>query len=197
MSDRDTKKNEIRERCKLFHHIWEPICTSFYAALLTAAQYLLHHHTYRGFTYTADDLANAAVIRVLRYCPDPSLIENKRAYLLKILKMTWYDLLRMEMEVNMVSVDESENESSALQLPDLSPGIQGVLERKELIQTIKNDPGPLTSRETTMFKLFLEDKDCYEISEIMDEDVRIIRHDLNKLRTKIVQRFKKRFGANG
>lgn len=196
MSNRDTKNKEIRKRRKSFHKVWEAICANLYSVLYDSARYKMHKHTYRGFTITPDDLVQATVSRVLWYCPEPSRIKNKRAYLLQILKTIWCDILRIEMEVNMTSVDDDSNEGSpAFEVADPSIDIHQMLEQKELIDVIRTDPGPLTDREAKLFKLFLKGMECDDIANLMGEDVRIIRYDLNAVRTKVIKRFQKRFGA--
>jgi DNA-binding CsgD family transcriptional regulator len=111
-------------------------------------------------------------------------------------EIKWF-LVRKEKDLE--NVDTSDNEiveSQAIDSPDVSPEIQRILERRDLIAIIRTDLGPLTKREAELFKVFLKDHDCKEIAEIMNEDVRIVTYELNNLRTKIISRFQRRFKVN-
>lgn len=52
-------------------------------------------------------------------------------------------------------------------------------------------PGPWTTREKELIKLYLEGYKCEEIADKLNEDARLVRVDLNAAKSKLHQRIKR------
>lgn len=189
MTKLEEKKKEIARRQQLFRPYWNivfdpPDRRLFYAAMLFT----------KNNSWDAEDMVQGIVCRMLHYCPDPAGVKDVLSYVIGSMRLGMLSEIGRKAGIREMSIDhEEDGESSTAELPDLTPDVLSTLQSRELIDIIKADPGPMTDLEGKIFRLFLLDLKCSEIAKALNLDQRIVRYELNNLRTKIIQRFQKRF----
>lgn len=144
----------------------------------------------KGSTYDADDLVQETICRALLYSTNYKEINNPLGYLLRVMRNIWFTKRRKEKFALMVSLDEllnqeGEERRAKIVEPAMDPVAQRILEHEELKEQFSAMRGPLTEREDLLLGLYLEGYSCNDIAERLGEDVRLIRSDLNAVRTKV------------
>lgn len=175
-------------------NFWEECYESFKKPLLACALKLVN-----GRTCDADDLVQETIYRAIRYSTNPEGINNPLGYLLRIMRNSWFTKLRKERSTTMVSLDEllsqeDEERRTKIVEPAVDPVAQRILEHEELKAQFSAMRGPLKEREDLLLGLYLEGYNCEEIAERLGEDVRLIRSDLNAVRTKVRTRIMNALG---
>lgn len=159
----------------------------FYQPLFSRARRLAN-----GRLHDAEDLMQETFCRALIYPRNPEEISNPLGYLLRIMRNAWRDKWVKENAAVTDSLDELLNRDGPRAAePAIESDIQRILENEELMAEMKVKQGPLTSREKLLLKLHLEGFKCKEIAARLSEDVRLVRSDLNAVRTKIRYRIRK------
>jgi DNA-binding CsgD family transcriptional regulator len=92
----------------------------------------------------------------------------------------------------MDSLDDLQSQKALKNHPTVEPDVLRILENDELKAELRANQGPLTPREKQLLELHLEGYKCDEIADRLNEDVRLIRADLNAVRNKVHQRIKRR-----
>ncbi|HEX5733539.1 MAG TPA: RNA polymerase sigma factor [Blastocatellia bacterium] len=164
---------------------WAKACEDFMQRLIAYAFRLAN-----GRSYDADDLVQETVCRALTYSEDPKGISNPLGYLLRSMRNIWITKWRSEHLMNTESLDELQGKKALKNHPTVEPDVFRILENEEFAVKLKTLPGPLTAREKGLLKLHLEGYTCIEMSDILQEDVRVTRYDLNAVKSKVRQRIK-------
>ena len=170
------------------HHAlyWANACQESMQRLHTYAMRLAN-----GRSYDAEDLVQETICRALTYSKEPESIRNPLGYLLRMLRSIWITKWHKENTANMKSLDELQSESGLKNYPAVEPDVFRILENEEFALKLKAIPGPLTAREKELLKLYLEAYSCKEMAELLNEDVRVTRYDLNAVKNKLKQRIKR------
>jgi RNA polymerase sigma factor (sigma-70 family) len=171
MSDRNSAFWE-----KAYENNFKPLCTRARRSLTN------------GNWAEAEDVVSEAFLRVMYYVKNPETIGNLLGYLWLTSKRVWIGKRKKENTAYMDSLDDLL--SDGLQ-PTVEPDAIRNLENKELEETIRAKQGALTPREKHLLKLYLEGYSCDEIGSLLDEDVRVVRSDLNAVKAKVRYRLKK------
>jgi RNA polymerase sigma factor (sigma-70 family) len=178
--DSDHKRNRYRPYL-------EQTYKDFYQRLFSRARRLAN-----GRLPDAEDLMQETFCRALNYPRNPEEITNPLGYLLCVMRNAWSDKRVKEHTGNTDSLDELLNSDRPRAAePAIQSDVQRILENEELMAEMKVKQGPLTSRENLLLKLHLEGFKCKEIAARLNEDVRLIRSDLNAVRTKVRYRIQK------
>jgi RNA polymerase sigma factor (sigma-70 family) len=141
-----------------------------------------------GRVYDAEDLFQETACRALIYSRDPDGIGNPAYYLLRMMHNIWIDKWKKENSANVESLDEL---LSSARHPKVEPVVQQVLETQELQEEINVGQGQLTAREELLLKLHLKGYKSKDIAELLEEDVRVTRTDINAVKAKVRYRLKK------
>lgn len=145
-----------------------------------------------GRLYDAEDLMQETFCRALIYPSDPEEIGNPLGYLLRVMRNVWRDKwVKEQTEITDSLDDLLENGRVRSAEPVVESDIQRILENEELMAKMEVKQGPLNSREKLLLKLHLEGFKCNEIAARLNEDVRLVRSDLNAVRTKVRYRLRK------
>jgi RNA polymerase sigma factor (sigma-70 family) len=140
----------------------------------------------------AEDLMQEMFCRALTYPANPEEIGNPLGYLLRVMRNAWRDKWVKEHTEITDSLDELRSgDRSRIAEPAVESDVQRNLENEELRAEMKVKQGPLTNREELLLQLHLDGLKCKEIASRLNEDVRVIRSDLNAVRTKVRYRIKK------
>ena len=92
----------------------------------------------------------------------------------------------------MQSIDDQDNNKALLiELPSIEPNVQRNLENKEFEKEIQIVAGPLNSRESEIFGLYLEGYSCKEIAAQLGDNPKLITFELNAVRAKVRYRVTK------
>ena len=166
-------------------NFWEEIYEKFKKQLFGCAMKLVN-----GDVYLAEDLLQETLFRALRYATNPEVIDNPLGYLLRVMRHTFFTWKRKEGTATMVSLDEllsQEDEVRRVKIvePSVDPVAQQILEQEELVEQYRALRGPLKEREDILLRLHLQGYTCDEIGEKLGEDARLIKSDLNAVRTKV------------
>jgi len=160
---------------------WDDIYENLYERLYSVAARLAH-----GRTELAEDLVQETLVRVLQSSYHPNELKAPLAYLFRIMRNIMIDQAR---KAKTVLFEDYSDDELQKQLPHYEPGIQRKLENEELLAT-RLKSTDLSSREKLLLVLMAEGNDSKEISTVLNEDIRIIRTDLNALKAKIRYRSK-------
>ena len=167
---------------------WEKTCEKLHQRLTAKALWLAN-----GRSYDAEDLVQETVLRALTYLRNPNDITNALGYLLSIMRNIWITRWHKEGTANTVSLDEllsneaQQNQRRSVE-PAVEPDVLQFLENNERKAEMRAKQGKLTPREKLLLKLYLECYNCKEIADKLHEDVRLVRSDLNAVRTKVRSR---------
>lgn len=164
-------------------HSWEDLFITLHKALYSYAVRLTG-----GRTESVDDLVQDTIVRILRSSHGPTELKSPLAYMLHTMRTVLIDQARKVKHIQ-ISLDDPSVELQN-QLPSLEPSTQRDLENKELLDVIRLKSAKLSSRERCLLELMLNGLDCKEISNILNEDVRITRADSNALKAKLKYRLK-------
>ncbi len=168
------------------HHLfWAKTCEDFMQSLMVCALRLV-----KGRAYDAEDLVQETVCRVLAYSRTPEEIKNPRGYLLRIMRNAWIDKWAKEQTANTDSLEALQDANALKNHPTVEPEVLRILENEELAESLRPLPRRLTQREELLFRLYREGYNDKEIADMLNEDVRLIRSNLNVVRTKVRQRLK-------
>ncbi len=165
---------------------WVEACEEFMQRLIAYALTLAN-----GRSYDADDLVQETVCRALTYSENPENIKNTLGYLLRMMRNIWITKWRTENKANTESLDELQSKKALKNHPTVEPDVFRILENQEFTLKLETLPGPLTTREKELLGLYLKGHTCKEIADILNEDVRLTRYDLNAVKSKVRQRIKK------
>lgn len=165
---------------------WTKACEDFMQRLIAYALRLAN-----GRSYDADDLVQETVLHALNCSKDPSEVKNPLGYLLRIMRNIWITGWHKEGAVKAESLDELQNTKALKNHPTVAPEVFRILKNEELVKAMRVILRTLAPREKNLLKLYLEGYKCNEIADILAEDVRITRSDLNAVRTKVQQRIKR------
>jgi RNA polymerase sigma factor (sigma-70 family) len=165
---------------------WTKVCEDFMQRLIAYALRLAN-----GRAYDAEDLVQETICRALVYSKNPEEIKNPLGYLLRIMRNIWITKWRKENTANMESLDTLQNTKTLKNHPTVAPEVFRILENEELAESLRVLPGPLTTREKLLLGLYLKGYNCKEMGQILNEDARVTRSDLNAVRSKVHQRIKR------
>jgi len=130
-------------------------------------------------------------MRVLKYPKDPKTIQNPNNYLVRMMRNIWHDKW-WKQSARIISLDDSENvEELEPQLPIVLPDAFVILENFELIAKLESAAATLSERERHLLMSHLQGLSTSEIAEALDDDVKVIRMDLNAVLAKIRYRLQK------
>ncbi len=163
---------------------WEELFKNFYERLYSLAARLTH-----GRTELAEDLVQDTFVRVLRSSYQPTELKAPLGYLFGIMRNILIDQARKAKGFQFESLDDPNVELQE-RLPRLEPRIQRELENEEAVLAIRLKSAELSSREKLLLMLMADGNNSKDISAVLNEDIRIIRKDLNALKAKIRYRFK-------
>jgi RNA polymerase sigma factor (sigma-70 family) len=145
-------------------------------------------HLTKGNAAEAEEISSEAFLRVIQYAKYPEAITNLLAYLYVTARRIFILKRRRENLHNMERLDDL---VGAGREPKVEFDVHSLLETKEYEAAFKVKRGPLTSREKVLLKLHLEGYACDEIAALLNEDERLTRSDLNKVRSKVRYRLSK------
>lgn len=166
---------------------WTRACEAFMQRLIAYAMKLAN-----GRSYDADDLVQETVLHALNCSKDPGEVANPLGYLLRIMRNIWITKWHKEGTANVESLDDLQNTKATKNHPSVAPDVFRILENQEFLEAIRIILRTLAPREKTLLKLYLKGYKSDEISEILQEDVRITQSDLNAARTKVQQRIRRK-----
>jgi len=170
----------------LFRTLWVQVYEDFYSRLNNAA-----HRLANGNLSDAEDLMQETIYRALLYPRDPATVENPLSYLLRIMRNAWRDKWVKENTAHTDSLDDIlSNEALSKKLPTIELEVLSILENEELQDQMMRNIGRLTSRERLLLDLHLQGYNSSEIASQLNEDVRLIRYDLNAVRSKVRYRLR-------
>ncbi len=149
--------------------------------------YALHRLT-NGNQGEAEELAGEAFLRAMKYVKEPEAVKNLLAYLFVTARRILILKRRRENSQNMQSL---ESLVEAGREPKVEFDVHSFLETEEYVAAYKLKRGPLPRREETLITLHLEGYTCSEIAAILQEDERVTRSDLNRVRAKVHYRLSK------
>ena len=166
---------------------WTKVCEEFMQRLIAYALRLVN-----GRSYDADDLVQETLLHALHCSKDPAEVKQPVGYLLRIMRNIWITKWRDEHAANTTSLDELQDTKATKNHPTEDPVVFRILENQEFVEAMRIILISLNPREKSLLKLYLQGYNCGEIAEIMIEDVRVTRSDLNAVRTKVQQRIKRK-----
>ena len=184
-------QNEAQNNRNQHRPFWEKACVDFMQRLIACALKLAN-----GRSYDAEDLVQGTVCRALSYAKDPQEVKSPLGYLLSIMRSIWINEWRKAHTADTESLDELLSAKPDDRLhrqvePAVEPEAERFLENEEYRAELKANMGRLTPREKQLLRLYLEGYNCKEIAAKLNEDVRLIRSDLNAVRTKVRLRLMK------
>jgi RNA polymerase sigma factor (sigma-70 family) len=149
-----------------------------------------------GNVHDAEDLMQETVCRILMYPRNPKTTRSPIGYLSTIMRNIWITKWHKEDKAKMESLDEllskeAQEKRHKVVEPAVEPEALRILESDERRAEMRAKLGLLTSREKLLLTLYLEDYTCKEIAHKLNEDVRLVRSDLNAVRTKVRSRLMK------
>lgn len=165
---------------------WTQVCEDFMQRLIAYALRLVN-----GRTYDADDLVQETIYRALLYSRNPQDITNPLGYLLRMMRNIWVTKWRKENSANMDSLETLQNTKSWKNHPTVAPEVLRHLENEQLAKLLRILLKPLNAREKRLLVLYLKGYNCKEMAQILTEDVRLTRSDLNAVKSKVHQRIKR------
>jgi len=181
--DNDNNRNPHRP-------FWEKVCEELKDALKAKALRLAN-----GRVEDAEDLVQGTVCRILMYPRNPQKIGSPLRYLFRVMRNLWIDGERKERRKKTDSLDElrsretEQNHRRSVE-PTVEPTALRMLENNEFRDKLRAKQGPLTTREKLLLALYLRGYSRKEIADMLNEDVRLIRSDLNAVIAKVRGRLK-------
>jgi RNA polymerase sigma factor (sigma-70 family) len=166
----------------------------FWEARLAENWVKLHRYACRlsdGDGTEADDLLQELALRILRALPEPAQVECPQAYLMTTLKRLNFTKWSRQRNIKTESLEDEKGKVKQ-GIPNVEPDAPRLLDNQDLWETLFKLGGPFTDRENKLLKLHLKAYEATEIAELLNEDVRIIRADLNAIKAKIRYRLKSR-----
>jgi RNA polymerase sigma factor (sigma-70 family) len=174
--------------------LWAKACEVFSQRLRVYALKLAN-----GRLSDAEDLVQETICRMLTYPRKPTEIRSPSDYLLVLMRNLWIAKRRRENRVNMESLDEllskeEEQKQHRSAVFAVEPDVLRILEndelKAELRAMLRAIQGSLKPREKLLLALHLEDYSYKEIAYKLNEDMRVVRSDLNAVITKVRSRLK-------
>lgn len=190
-NDNDHNDNDHNDNDQNEHRtFWAKTCEDLRQRLLAYALWLVN-----GRDHEAEELVQETFCRTFMYLKDPETISNPFGYLRTILRNIWSTKWRKEGAAKTVSLDELlSKEAGQKPLRSVEPAVEPDMPRAllndELREVVRVKQGPLKPREKLLLKLYLEGYTCEEIANILNEDVRLVRSDLNAVVAKVRYRLK-------
>jgi RNA polymerase sigma-70 factor (ECF subfamily) len=149
-----------RQRRKQHRRYWDAFCAQCYPTIVSYTRSLAN-----GDAWESEDLAQATVLRVLKYSPDPNGISNPLSYLRRVAHNLWVDSLANFKPDSLDELLEADPNNSALRVPtDIATLLE---DGEELIARL----GPLTSELLTTLRMRLEGYSWEEIAAVLNEPV--------------------------
>lgn len=185
-------KNDSANKRTQHRSFWEKTCEALMQRLTAYALRLVN-----GRIYDAEELVQETVCRILTYPRNPEEIRSHLAYLKTIMRNIWKTWWLRERRASTVSLDEllskgpQQKQHRGLELA-VAPDALRIFENDELRAELHANQGPLTPREEELLQKYLEGYTCKEIAHILGEDARLIRVELNAVKTKVRSRLMKR-----
>lgn len=151
-----------------------------------------------GNGFPAEDLEQEVLLKLLkRSALEPdwwNKIENKRSYLLRVIRNKAVDLKRIPSN-NFISLDDEENSSLLSKLSDLGGWVEALDEDIDLEKfrlKLQEIMGSFTEREQTILKRsFFEHVMPKKIAEELGENPIVMGAECNRLKAKFRAHFKK------
>ena len=176
MADNDHHRSGHRK-------FWEKVCNEnmsqlrAYAGRLASAKFDV-----------AEDLLQGTLCEALAADKNPREIQkNPLNYLLGIMHNAWVDTVRGKNEADVQSLEQLKFD----QHPTVDPDVFRVLEHEERVARFEAEHGPLNPREKFLLKRHLMGHTNQEIADELHEDVKVIRYDLNAVKSKVRYRLKR------
>jgi len=119
----------------------------------------------RGDESAAADLVHDVFVRLLRLCPDPAVVGTPEGYVIRMTRNLWTDTTRRNPGKHEISFEDPSLKAN--QIPAVSPGIQQILEQKQLFQTFED--ACHSPKDRQMYSLFLDGYSIKEIAVILGE----------------------------
>ena len=177
---------------------WKVAIVRYYPKLMRYSRTLTGNHA------DAEDLAQEACYRVLDRGTTPN-VEDYRGtapnakdfiwgYLRVVVRNIFNDKLKKETKAEYhVSIDDEYNRDLHAQLVDTlaSEGMQKRLENQEFMNRLQASLGAISEHELTLLTLHLNGWTAKEIAAELGKDVRLVRYDLNAVRSKVRYRLAK------
>ena len=148
-----------KEQSEEHRVFWEAFCVESHPRLVCYACTLSN-----GDVGAANDLTQAAILRVLQYAPDPAPIVNHLSYLTRILRNIWIDSRRPK-ETSLEDLLETDPNHPALIIPS---DIAAILEDRE---SFEQKLGPLSQELLITLVMRLEGFSFEEIAAYLNEKV--------------------------
>ena len=159
-SKKSTKTD--RKRRNQYRPFWEQWCIEFYQLIFSYARTLTN-----GDSSLARDIVQGAVLRALKYSPNPKGIKDPACYIRRIARNVWIDSKRPPE----VSLDELSKGDTANPILAVEPDIHPALENEENLQALRDKLGPLTPKLELTFQRRCEEWTWEEIAVALDEPV--------------------------
>src|SRR5947209_3649261 len=160
-----------------YHYFWVQACEENYPRLLSYALRLARN------AERAPGIVHDAVCKILSLAPNPANIRNTPlSYLMGAVHNAWVDRLKKEKRIKATSLDDPDNnEVQKIAAPerDISIELDNETYRRELNPRLARIRDP---RKKRIYELYLKGYSCQEIADALNEDVRVIRSDLNVVR---------------
>lgn len=150
----------------------------------------------------AEDMVQEAACRILDSRVDPTVVQSQVSYLRTVIRNVWLDERRKRPMIT-VSYDDDANEGIRIQLVDeqASNVMQSRIEDRELTdifgRLLREELGYLQKREHKLLLMHLQGLNTMEIAEELGEDVRVVRYNLNAIKSRMRYRLKRRAGRVG
>jgi RNA polymerase sigma factor (sigma-70 family) len=156
---------------------WSATFADNYQGLVAYARQLA------GGGEVGEDVTHDALIKILRLVPDPATVEDTFHYLKRSVHNAWADWLRQQGKIKTVSIDDPHNAAVlSVAAPDDDDDADEADEEDDAYRLVlENELHRLSERERRLLELRLKGHKCRKIAEMLKEDVRITRHDLNKV----------------
>jgi RNA polymerase sigma-70 factor, ECF subfamily len=169
--------------------VWSQVCADHYQPGLDFARRRVENLD------DALDMVQDAVVRLLKYLPDPKLIKVRQNYWLKTIQNSCIDQLRQRQLSGTTAVpletahDDDDDETLLFDIPDpgRGPEMSALIneETERLLTELEFHCADFAMRERNLLALHLQGFSNNEIANVCDESVNLIRADMNALLAKI------------
>ena len=149
-----------KEKSEENRAFWEEFCVKSQPRLLSYARALTN-----GDVSSANDLVQTTILRVLKYCPDPEPVGNHLAYLVNVLRNSFFDSLRVPKNTSLEDLLDTDPNHPAIVRP---ADIVEILEGRELFEKVL---GPMSHELRITLVMRLEGYSWQEIADYLGEDV--------------------------
>lgn len=177
---------------------WSSVITADYLSALNFARKRVRNSDF------AEDIVVAAAVKLLNVLPDHRRINSRyrRNYWFRVVVNQTRDHLRehgkeaaMFIQLDAPLNENEDGEEQYLQVPDPCSNPEEILEMKEEAESLRarfeSRRGKLTEREQALLKLGCEGLTNDEIAVELGENVKVIRVEINALKSKLRYRLQK------